>query len=138
MAGLAGLEAALEHGDQGQLSDAIARVNLLHTTILGFGSASTALHGRRDQASSTTTAILDDEHAADNRWVHRPRMDWDAVAAADADPSTPGGRILAGLRHTIGVRKRLPQLHASIESRVLPSPDSRVLLLTRNRTPRAC
>ena len=31
-----------------------------------------------------------------------------------------------------GVRKSLAQLHASVESRVLPSPDSRVLVLTRD------
>ena len=132
MGSLAGLEAALEAGDQGQLSDAIARINLLHTAILGFGGVPLLYMGDEIGQLNDHDYVADPEHAADNRWVHRPRMDWDAVAAADNDPSTPGGRILAGLRHTIGVRKRLPQLHASIESRVLPSPDSRVLLLTRD------
>ena len=132
MASLAGLEAALAAGDQGQLSDAVARVNLLHTAILGFGGVPLLYMGDEIGQLNDHGYGDDPEHAADNRWVHRPRMDWDAVAASEADPNTPSGRILSGLRHTIEVRRRLPQLHASIESRVLPSPDSRVLLLTRD------
>lgn len=132
LASLAGLEAALEAGDDGQLADAIARINLLHTFILGFGGVPLLYMGDEIGRLNDHGYRDDPAHAADNRWVHRPRMDWDAVAAAAADPGTPGGRILAGLKHTIGVRHRLPHLHASIESRVLPSPDSRVLLLTRD------
>ena len=132
LASLAGLQAAVQAGDQGQLSDSIARINLLHTAILGFGGVPLLYMGDEVGLLNDHSYLDEPEHAADNRWVHRPRMDWAAVAAAEADPSTPGGRVLAGLRHTIGVRRRLPHLHASIESRVLPSPDSRVLLLTRD------
>ncbi len=132
LASLAGLEASLEAGDDGQLADAIARINLLHTFILGFGGVPLLYMGDEIGALNDHGYLDDPAHAADNRWVHRPRMNWDAVAAAAADPGTPGGRILAGLQHTIGVRRGLPHLHASIESRVLPSPDSRVLLLTRD------
>ena len=132
LASLAGLEASLEAGDDGQLADAIARINLLHTFILGFGGVPLLYMGDEIGALNDDGYLDDPAHAADNRWVHRPRMNWDAVAAAAADPGTPGGRILAGLQHTIGVRRGLPHLHASIESRVLPSPDSRVLLLTRD------
>ena len=132
LASLAGLEASLEAGDDGQLADAIARINLLHTFILGFGGVPLLYMGDEIGALNDHGYLDDPAHAADNRWVHRPRMDWDAVASAAADPGTPGGRILAGLQHTIGVRRGLPHLHASIESRVLPSPDSRVLLLTRD------
>ncbi|MFT3834668.1 MAG: amylosucrase [Micropruina sp.] len=132
LASLAGLQAAVQAGDQGQLSDSIARINLLHTAILGFGGVPLLYMGDEVGLLNDHSYLDEPEHAADNRWVHRPRMDWAAVAAAEADPSTPGGRVLAGLRHTIGVRRRLTHLHASIESRVLPSPDSRVLLLTRD------
>ncbi|MEZ5089633.1 MAG: amylosucrase [Micropruina sp.] len=132
MASLAGLEAALESGDRGQLSDAIARINLLHTVILGFGGVPLLYMGDEIGQLNDYGYVDDPEHAADNRWVHRPRMDWAAVEAAENDLASPAGRILAGLKHTVGVRKRLPQLHASIETRVLPSPDSRVLVLTRD------
>ena len=132
LASLAGLEAALETGDGGQLADAIARINLLHTFILGFGGVPLLYMGDEIGTLNDHGYLYVPAEAGDNRWVHRPVMDWDAVAAAADDPGTPGGRVLAGLKHTIGVRRRLPHLHASIESRVLPSPDSRVLLLTRH------
>lgn len=132
LASLAGVEAALASGDEPQLADAIARVNLLHTFILGFGGVPLLYMGDEVGMLNDYGYTDDPDHAGDNRWVHRPTMDWQLVADASADPGSPSGRILAGLRHTIGVRRRTAQLHASVESRVLPSPDSRVLVLTRD------
>ena len=131
LASLAGVEAALAAGDDGQLADAIARVNLLHTFVLGFGGVPLLYMGDEIGMLNDHSYLDDPDHAGDNRWVHRPKMDWGLVADAEADASSPAGRVLSGLKHSIGVRKRLPHLHASVESRVLPSPDSRVLLLTR-------
>ena len=132
LASLAGVEAALAAGDDGQLADAIARVNLLHTFILGFGGVPLLYMGDEVGMLNDHTYLDDPARASDNRWVHRPRMDWNLVADASADPGSPAGRMLSGLKHVIGVRARTPQLHASVESRVLPSPDPRVLLLTRD------
>ena len=42
------------------------------------------------------------------------------------------GRISAGVRHLVDVRKRTPHLHASVESRIVVSPDPRLLLLRRD------
>jgi amylosucrase len=50
--------------------------------------------------------------AADNRWTHRPHMDWSA-AARRHDPRTVEGRLFAGFRHPVDVRRRLPQLHVA-------------------------
>ncbi|MCW3158671.1 amylosucrase [Micropruina sonneratiae] len=132
LASLAGLEAAIEHDDAGQLADAIARINLLHTFVLGFGGVPLLYMGDEIGMLNDHSYLQDADHAGDNRWVHRPRMDWAEVEAAGANPAGPSGQVLAGLRHTVGVRRRLPQLHAAVESRVLPSPDARVLVLTRD------
>ncbi len=130
-ASLAGLEAALEGGDAAQVELAVKRLLLLHTVTLGFGGVPLLYMGDE-------LALLNDygyqdvpEHAADNRWVHRPRMDWQAAADAQAHPDTPAGQVNAGLRHLIHVRQGTPHLHASIETGVLPSPDARLLLLRR-------
>ena len=67
---------------------------------------------------------LDDPaHAADNRWVHRPRMPWPA-------PPDPHG-IYAGLRHLVEVRSSLPQLHAAVPTEVWDPRDPGVLLVVR-------
>ena len=132
LASLAGLEAALEAGDPGRVADAVARVLLLHAVILGFGGVPLLYMGDEIGVPNDAHWADDPAHADDNRWVHRPRMDWDAVAAAEADPDSPSGRILAGLRRLVAVRRATPHLHASVESRVVPSPDPRLLLLRRD------
>ncbi|WP_203566427.1 alpha-amylase family protein [Aestuariimicrobium ganziense] len=132
LASLAGLEKALAAGDDGALRDAIARIVLLNAVILGFGGVPLLYMGDEVAMLNDHSYLDDPEHAADNRWVHRPKMDWDAVAEADDDHASPQGQVLVAMRHLIGVRKRTPHLHASVESRVLPSPDPRILLLTRD------
>lgn len=131
-ASLAGLETALESGDTGRLHDAIARIMLLYSVVMGFGGVPLVYMGDELAMTNDYTFADDPEHAADNRWVHRPKMDWELARSAAADQSSPAGRVLAGFKHLIKVRTSLPHLHASIESRVLPSPDSRLLLLTRD------
>ncbi len=130
-ASLAGLEVALEAGDPFRVTDAIRRILLLHTVVMGFGGVPLLYMG--DEIGLLNDAAFGDtpEHAADNRWAHRPRMDWDAVRAAEADPDSAPGRLLAAFRHLARTRASVPQLHAAWESTVVPSPDPRVLLLER-------
>lgn len=131
-ASLAGLETALETGDDTQLELAVGRLLLLHTVVLGFGGLPLLYMGDELALTNDDRYAETPEHAADNRWVHRPRMDWALAEEVQAHPGTPAGRVNAGLRHIIAVRRTLPQLHASVESRVVASPDPRVLVLRRD------
>ena len=116
--------------------DAIARILLLHAVVMGFGGVPLLYMG--DELGLLNDYGYRDvpEHADDNRWVHRPRMDWQLAEAAASDLHSPAGRILAGFKHLIGVRKATPHLHASAESRVMESPDPRLLVLRRDRASR--
>ncbi|MDO5662663.1 MAG: alpha-amylase family protein [Brachybacterium sp.] len=141
LAALAGLTRALEAhdgtGDTGQVRLAIDRILLLHAAMLGFGGMPLLYMGDEIALGNDHDFAADPAHAADNRWAHRPAMPWDQVAAAEADiaddggPRTPAGEVLSGLRHLIAVRQGTAQLHASIESAVLESPDRRLLILLR-------
>ncbi|WP_237427105.1 alpha-amylase family protein [Deinococcus xianganensis] len=132
LASLAGLEAALDTGHPEAVDHAARRILLLHAVILAFGGVPLLYMG--DELALLNDHAFGDtpEHAADNRWVHRPRMDWTRAQDAARDTTTPHGRVNAGLRHLIHARRALPHLHASIESRPLPSPDPCVLLLRRD------
>lgn len=130
-ASLAGLEAALEAGDGGQVDDAIHRLLLLHAVILGFGGVPLLYMGDELALLNDHAFAQVPEHAPDNRWVHRPRMNWALAGRIEAEPHLPAARVNAGLRHLLRVRRETPHLHASIESGVIPSPDGRVLLLRR-------
>ena len=69
-------------------------------------------------------------HETDNRWAHRPRLDW-SLAERRSDLRTVAGRVFSGLAHLARVRASLPHLHASIPSEVLPMGGGGVLALVR-------
>lgn len=128
-ASLAGLETA---SNPWQVSDAVNRLLMMHTVVMGFGGVPLLYMGDEIAMLNDYSYTETPEHALDNRWVHRPRMDWQAVADAQAQPQTPAGRVNAGIRHLIRVRQHTPQLHASTESHVIPSPNPYLLLLRRD------
>ena len=131
-ASLAGLETALDSGDPTLVGHAVARLLLMHAVVLGFGGLPLLYMGDELALLNDYAFAEDPAHAPDNRWVHRPRLDWAEVEALRSDPGTPAAQVYAGLRHLIGVRRATPHLHASIESVPLESPDPAALLLRRS------
>ncbi|THF85914.1 alpha-amylase [Deinococcus sp. KSM4-11] len=131
-ASLAGLESALDAGNHTWAEYAVRRILLSHAVILGFGGVPLLYMGDELAMLNDYTYETTPEHAADNRWVHRPRMNWSQAESVTADPSSPGAQVNAGLRQLIQARKHLPHLHASVESEALDSPDPCVLLLRRD------
>ncbi|WP_238348490.1 hypothetical protein [Ornithinimicrobium pratense] len=71
------------------------------------------------------------EHADDNRWAHRPALDWGRVQQARAEPESPIGRVLTGLRHLARVRTTLPHLHAGVAPELVATPDPGVFAVVR-------
>ena len=69
-------------------------------------------------------------HEDDNRWAHRPRLDWERAGLRD-DLRTVPGTVFAGVAHLARVRAGLPQLHASASSRVLQDTAAGVLATVR-------
>lgn len=117
-ASLAGLEA----GDPG----AAARILLAYAVVCSFGGIPVVWMGDELGLLNDAGWADDPTHADDNRWVHRPRMPWDVVAAGE----DPHG-ITAGLRHLLGVRAGLPHLHAASPTEIWDPRDPRVLLVVR-------
>jgi amylosucrase len=73
-----------------------------------------------DELALTNDAHWADDpaHADDNRWVHRPRMDW-AAAQRRHSPGTVEHRVWHALRAQARVRAGLPALHARVEAELL-------------------
>lgn len=132
LASLAGLERALDAGDAEGVERAIDRILMGHALIASYGGIPLVYMGDE-------IALLNDygyrdypPHAHDSRWLHRPRMDWELVAAAQADPATPPGRVLAGLRAILARRARVPEFHASHPTEVLQGGNSAVFAFARH------
>jgi amylosucrase len=114
-ASLAGLEAAKESGDRALIEMALHRILMGYALMCSFGGMPLLYMGDEigllnDYGFENVT-----EHAHDNRWLHRPKMDW-AVANA---PSWPEQALLEGVKNIIRRRKNLPELHASVPTRIV-------------------
>ena len=103
----------------------MARILWAHAVVLGFGGLPLIWMGDELGLLNDAGWADDPAHAADNRWVHRPRMPWDAEAHGDRHG------IGAGLRHLLDVRRDLPHLHAATPTEVWDPRDPGVLLVVR-------
>ncbi|MFD1948853.1 alpha-amylase family protein [Nocardioides aestuarii] len=122
LASLAGLEC----GDPG----AVQRILLLHAVLLGFGGLPVLWMGDEVGLLNDPHWADDPTHAADNRWVHRPTMPWDAYDGLPVH-DLYGATVLRGVRHLVTVRSTLPHLHAANPTEVWDARDPGVLLVVR-------
>ena len=72
----------------------------------------------------------DPAHAGDNRWMHRPKMDWDAAERRN-DPATLEGRIWAGIKELATKRRSTRAVHAQGVSEPLWTGSPHVFALQR-------
>ncbi len=117
-ASLAGLETALVTKDKTAIDLAIKRILLGNALIASFGGIPLLYMGDEIGLLNDDDYLKDPEKAHDNRWMHRPKMDW-ALAKQAQKGETPAGWILAGVRHIIARRKALLELSASVPTRIV-------------------
>lgn len=110
-ASLAGIERALELDDDRELERAIRRLLLLYAVCCSYGGIPLVYMGDEIALLNDRSFADDTGHADDNRWLHRPPMDWTA-AERRHDPETLEGRVFGELRRLIVTRASLPALHA--------------------------
>lgn len=129
-ASLTGIEAALESGDEAALSTAIDRLMCSYAMVIGFGGIPLIYMGDELAMLNDYTFVDVPEHAEDNRWLHRPMMDWE-LAEQRHDPSTVAGRVFPRMQALIAARKELDSLHASVSTVVETADAQSVVLFTR-------
>ncbi len=103
-ASLAGLEKAIEEETEAEVELAIRRILLVHGIILMIGGIPLLYLGDELGTLNDYSFGSQPSKAKDSRWVHRPRADREKLARR-LEPHSLEGRIYAGLRHLIEVRK---------------------------------
>ena len=111
LASLAGLELALDNEVEGEVELAIRRILLMHNLIFAFGGIPLIYMGDEIGMLNDYGFLDDPDLRDDNRWMHRPFMDWEK-AAKRHDEGTVAGRIFHGIRRLAAARKRTFELHA--------------------------
>jgi amylosucrase len=113
-----------------EVDAALGRFFLTHAIVYGWGGIPVLWSGDELGMHGDPHWAGEPGHAADNRWAHRPRLDW-RRAEQRQDLRTVAGRVFSGLAHLAQVRATLPQLHASVRSEVLWVDDGGVLATVR-------
>src|SRR5690606_33719474 len=110
---------------------AVARLLLGYAVVYGWGGIPVVWSG--DEVAQLNDEHWDEvpEHDGDNRWAHRPRLDWDCVQEARQDAGSAVGRVWAGMQHLARVRASLPHLHASWPAETVAAPDPGVFVVLR-------
>ena len=129
-ASLAGIEHALEKRDALALNAAIERLLCAYAMVFGFGGIPLIYMGDEIGMLNDHSFTKDATKRDDNRWIHRPAMDWKAVESARAGKGTES-KILAGFERLIHARKGLASLHAATSTEVFVPDNSKILIFKR-------
>jgi amylosucrase len=122
---LAGLESA---ADEIAVELALRRILLLYALVFAHGGLPLIYMGDE-------LGLLNDPAGAesfDNRWMHRPFMDWEA-AERRHDPTTIEGRLWAGLRRLIAARRATRAIHVQGRSEARWTDNEHVFALAREQ-----
>jgi amylosucrase len=131
LASLAGLETALETGDEAAVQRSIDIILLLHSMIMSFGGIPLLYYGDETGTLNDCTFLEDESKANDNRWMHRPKIDWDKVALRHQH-GTVEQRIFEGLKKLIAVRKSTTAFADYNNRQLLDTENPHLFVFTRN------
>jgi len=127
---LAGLEAAADAGDEEQVDLAIRRLVLLHALAFSHGGLPLLYMGDEIGLRNDVAWSQDPLRSDDNRWMHRPWMDW-AAAGRRYDPGSVEGRLWGAIHRLVEERKASPAMHAQGRSEPLWTGNDHVFGLLR-------
>jgi amylosucrase len=129
-ASLAGLEAALEAKDEKAANLAVQRMLMGFALMCSFGGLPLLYMGDEIGLINDYSFTKVKEHAHDNRWLHRPRMDWKAARAAEEGKGAVAD-LLAGVKHIVARRKHEPRLSSHAATRVVDLGNAKVFAFLR-------
>src|SRR4051794_12610267 len=133
-AALCGLDAARGSGDGAALAAAVRRLVMLYSVVYAFGGIPLLYMGDELALPNDPHWAAAPTHAADNRWMHRPPMDW-TVAERRHEAGSVESAVFTGLQSLARTRAQLLALRAGTGTVLLDGPSPHVLAW-RRRHPR--
>jgi amylosucrase len=131
-AALAGLQAARADGDDAAVELAVRRLLLLHAIAFAHGGLPLVYMGDELGLPNDPDWDADPAQRDDNRWMHRPPMDWEA-AERRGDRASVEGRLWDGLRRLVAARCATRAVHAQGRSEAVWTGNDHVFGLYRER-----
>jgi amylosucrase len=129
-ASLAGLEAAIAGGGETGIAKAIDRILLGYALMASFGGLPLLYMGDEIGLLNDHSFEKEPDKAHDNRWMHRPKMDWKR-AEKRKKKGTVEERIFSGVHRILERRRACPQLAASCPTYVFDIGHPSILAVKR-------
>ena len=129
-ASLIGIQRAIENKDAADLNTAINRLICAYAIVFGFGGIPLLYMGDELGMLNDESYKNDPAKADDNRWIHRPKMDWELAKSA-AKGEGVAGRVYEGISNLIKARKSLDSIHASVTAETESRNEGALLLIRR-------
>ncbi len=131
MASLSGLEDALNEGNKLSIRRAIDRINLLHSIILSYGGIPVIYSGDEVATLNDYDFLKDEAKSDDNRWMHRPKMDWKR-AEKRAEKNTPEEKVFSALKRMINIRRSVIEFSDDNNTQLVEVSNEHVFAFQRN------
>ncbi len=112
MAALSGLQKAMVEAEDQGIDEAIKRIMLINNIIFSWKGIPLIYMGDEIGQTNSYGYLSNPLKMRDNRWVHRPPMDWDKVELRNI-PGTIQHLIFTEFQKLIEARKRTRVIHGS-------------------------
>lgn len=109
LASLCGLEKAIINKNEAQINTAINRIILMQACSFFVGGLPMLFYGDEVGYTNDYNYLRDSAKSYDNRWMHRPVIDWNKNDKINT-PGTVEERIFSATKKLIGIRRKLPVL----------------------------
>ncbi|MDI6401958.1 alpha-amylase family glycosyl hydrolase [Balneolaceae bacterium ANBcel3] len=117
LASLSGLQKTMVETDDEGMNDAIKRIMLINNVIFSWKGIPLMYMGDEIGQTNYYGYLSNPLKMRDNRWVHRPPMDWDKAELRNS-PGTIEHRLFSEFLKLIEARKMNPVLHGASKDRL--------------------
>ncbi len=131
-AALLGLETGLEQNNAELIELAIGKILLMHSGIMSFGGIPLVYYGDEVACLNDYSFLEDATKQDDNRWLNRPRIDWDKVERR-RQPGSIEQRVFDGLKRMIALRKSIPEFHNENDYQLVENDNPQVFSFLREK-----
>ena len=107
LASLCGLEKALDEKNEVNIDLAIRRILLMQACSFFIGGIPVLFYGDELGYTNDYSYLKDPAKSYDNRWMHRPIIDWKKNKKAEK-VGTIEYRVFSGIQRLLSIRKSLP------------------------------
>jgi amylosucrase len=109
LASLCGLENAIEENNTNDITVAINKILLMQSLSFFIGGLPMIFYGDEVGYTNDSSYLIDAGKSYDNRWMHRPLINWKKNKLKDTD-GTIENRIFKGTQKLLSIRKKLPAI----------------------------